>query len=946
MSLSETPFSALPPPGFPSPDELALSAALAGVSSAFASLGRVFFCVDASFHVLHASSHLDHLLGKGAARRAEGRPLADLLGSELFGPAGTLRQLLLAGERREGWRSSLDRARLRRRALVSVTAAPFCAEPGAVCDPRVAYVIVLRPAEEDQIATASPFPGLIGRSSAIVRIFRLIENLEHSETTVLLTGESGTGKEVVAHAIHARSPRRAGPFVAVNCGALPGELLESELFGHVRGAFTGAVRDRAGRFELAAGGTLFLDEVADLPLHLQVKLLRVLQERTFERVGESAARTSDARIVAATHVDLRRAVQEGRFREDLYYRLRVVPIEIPPLRDRREDIEPLATFLLARVGARQGRALRFSPDVLRLLLEHSWPGNVRELENALEYAVAVCKGQTILPEDLPGEVLARGRRSRCATPAAAAAPGAAPRRPTNAAADRGGRDRRGAHPGCSGSLPLEAPRGGPGPRRQPHHTLAPHARARPRVAAIPGKRFVAMNHQVANLSFNSRNPGGSGGGTPREQRKLGTDWPYPPASPRPDLAGPPRRFAGPQPALTQRLKRTFPPLARALLLRSTTESPMNHVSRRRFLKITGTGAGVAAAAGAFGLASRGPAGLEGPGREGDPHRPHLLRPLLLEVQRDRDGPGRRSLEGRGQPRRPPLPRPPLPARHGRRRRPLRPRPPARPAPARERPRRGEVDRGHLGRGAGPRRREDAEDQGGARPGGGRPLQPRHRRDVPEAHPQGLRLAELRRAVVRPVPRPARRGLRADLRRGDRLARAHGHRERPLPRPPRLAPRREHAQHPGAGVRRGGRPRRDGHRGRPALLDRGEQGPALPADRAGDRPRAPPRLDERAGGRGALRPGVRRRARLRLRGLRRRDRPLHPGVGVPRDRHRAGGRSARPRARWRDTARPPSCTPGATRRGTGTTRSGAARSRSSTLSSGAGAGRAASTSRPA
>jgi transcriptional regulator with GAF, ATPase, and Fis domain len=315
-----------------------------------------------------------------------------------------LRHLLLAGERREGWRSSLAVPGSAPR-LVSVTAAPFCPEPGAVCDPRVAYVIVLRPAEEDQNAASSPFPGLIGRSPAMERIFRLIENLEHSEATVLLTGESGTGKEIVAHAIHSRSPRRGGPFVAVNCGALPGELLESELFGHVRGAFTGAVRDRAGRFELAAGGTLFLDEVADLPLHLQVKLLRVLQERSFERVGESAPRTSDARIVAATNVDLRRAVQEGRFREDLYYRLRVVPLEIPPLRERREDIEPLATFLLARVGARQGRALRFSPDVLRLLLEYAWPGNVRELENALEYAVAVCKGQTILPEDLPGEVV-------------------------------------------------------------------------------------------------------------------------------------------------------------------------------------------------------------------------------------------------------------------------------------------------------------------------------------------------------------------------------------------------------------------------------------------------------------------------------------------------------------------------------------------------------------
>ena len=384
-------------------DDRALSAALAGLASAFASLGRVFFCADASFHVLHASSHLDRLLGTGAARGAEGRPLSDLLGAELFGPAGTLRQLLLAGERREGWRSSLSAPGFAPR-LVSVTAAPFCPEPGAICDPRVAYVIVLRPAEEDQGAPASPFPGLIGRSPAMERIFRLVENLEHSEATVLLTGESGTGKEILARAIHARSPRRGGPFVAVNCGALPGELLESELFGHLRGAFTGAVRDRAGRFEVAAGGTLFLDEVGDLPLPLQVKLLRALQERTFERVGENRPRTSDARIVAATNLDLRRAVHEGRFREDLYYRLRVVPIEIPPLRARREDIEPLATFLLARVGARQGRALRFSPDALRSMLDHPWPGNVRELENTLEYAVAVCKGQTILPEDLPGEV--------------------------------------------------------------------------------------------------------------------------------------------------------------------------------------------------------------------------------------------------------------------------------------------------------------------------------------------------------------------------------------------------------------------------------------------------------------------------------------------------------------------------------------------------------------
>jgi DNA-binding NtrC family response regulator len=204
--------------------------------------------------------------------------------------------------------------------------------------------------------------------------------------------------------IHAHSPRRNGPFVAVNAAALPGELLETELFGHVRGSFTGATRDRAGRFEAAADGTLFLDEVGDLPLHLQVKLLRVLQEHTYERIGDDHPRRTNARIIAATHRDLRRAVAQGNFREDLYYRLRVFPIEIPPLRARREDIDPIARLLLSRVGARTGRALRFSPDALRALLSYDWPGNVRELENALEFAATVCPGQTLQPEDLPPEV--------------------------------------------------------------------------------------------------------------------------------------------------------------------------------------------------------------------------------------------------------------------------------------------------------------------------------------------------------------------------------------------------------------------------------------------------------------------------------------------------------------------------------------------------------------
>jgi DNA-binding NtrC family response regulator len=398
---------------------------LAGVSTLFESLGRTLVCLDAELRVVHASEGFAQLAGGEVL----GRPAAEILGSELFGPEGTLRKALLAGERREGWGATLTAGGEPRQ--VSLTVAPVVHAPGAPCDPRVAYIAVLRPAEEgatNEAGAPTVFCGLTARSAAMRGLFQLIENLAESEATVLLSGESGTGKELVARALHQTSPRRGGPFVAVNCGALPGELLESELFGHVRGAFTGAVRDRAGRFEVASRGTLFLDEVGDLPLPLQVKLLRVLQERTFERVGESVTRRSDARILAATHVDLKRAVHEGRFREDLYYRLRVVPIEIPPLRSRREDVEPLTRTLLARVGERHGRSLLLGPDALRALLRYPWPGNVRELENALEFAVAVARGQTIHADDLPAEILASAPalpESAAPAPSPAADPAAA-----------------------------------------------------------------------------------------------------------------------------------------------------------------------------------------------------------------------------------------------------------------------------------------------------------------------------------------------------------------------------------------------------------------------------------------------------------------------------------------------------------------------------------------
>jgi transcriptional regulator with GAF, ATPase, and Fis domain len=383
--------------------------AFSAVNAAFGSLGRVCMALDSDFRIRYASDLLVSMLGPQAASQVRGLSIESLLGAELFGLDGPLRQALLAGEKREGWRAVLNVESGPAR-LMSVSAAPLLRDRLGVCDPEAAYLVVLRPADESTIEASGPIAGfgLIARSPAMTRVFRMIDVLQHSESTVLVTGESGTGKEVMARIIHAHSPRKSGPFVAVNAAALPGELLESELFGHVRGAFTGAVRDRAGRFEGAEDGTLFLDEVGDVPLHLQVKLLRVLQEHTYERVGDSQTRRTNARIIAATNRNLRRLVADGRFREDLYYRLRVFPLELPPLRSRREDIEPMARLLLSRVGSRTGRALRLSPEAVRVLLSYEWPGNVRELENALEFAATVCQGQTLQPEDLPPEVIAAG----------------------------------------------------------------------------------------------------------------------------------------------------------------------------------------------------------------------------------------------------------------------------------------------------------------------------------------------------------------------------------------------------------------------------------------------------------------------------------------------------------------------------------------------------------
>lgn len=262
------------------------------------------------------------------------------------------------------------------------------------------------------------FHGMIGRTPVMRRTFELIERAAGSDAPVILFGESGTGKELAARAIHDLGPRSEGPYVQINCSALNESLLESELFGHVKGAFTGAHSHRRGRFEEAGGGDVFLDEIGDIPHSIQIKLLRVLETRTFERVGENQPRRLDARIITATNQNLPELVAQGRFRQDFFYRINVIPIELPPLRRRAEDIPLLTDHFIRRLNSRRSRPVTgLSPEAMDMLMRHPWPGNVRELRSALEYAFVVCDGDTVTPEHLPSLLMTKSAAHSDSEPA-------------------------------------------------------------------------------------------------------------------------------------------------------------------------------------------------------------------------------------------------------------------------------------------------------------------------------------------------------------------------------------------------------------------------------------------------------------------------------------------------------------------------------------------------
>ncbi|MDO3378716.1 sigma-54 dependent transcriptional regulator [Geoalkalibacter halelectricus] len=375
----------------------------ADLQAVFRSVKDAILTTDGDLRLVQANAAAGRLCGISAARAGESldqlAPCADRC-------LGLLRQSLESRRTLERERIECVHPRHGRR-IVSVSASPL---RGAQGEHRGAMLVVRDEtrldALERRIGERSSFHGLVGTSAPMQEVYALLETLAEVPTTVLITGESGTGKELVARALHDGGPRRDGPLIRVNCAALSENLLESELFGHVRGAFTGAVKDKVGRFEAAHGGTLFLDEIGDITPALQLRLLRVLQEKEIERVGANRSIPVDVRVVAATNQNLTEKIRRGEFREDLFYRLKVVTVKLPPLRERREDIAPLAAHFLAQFNEKLGRDIRdLSPEAHKALLAHPWPGNVRELQHALEHACILCRNGRIEVAHLPAEII-------------------------------------------------------------------------------------------------------------------------------------------------------------------------------------------------------------------------------------------------------------------------------------------------------------------------------------------------------------------------------------------------------------------------------------------------------------------------------------------------------------------------------------------------------------
>jgi len=379
-------------------------AAKANMEAIFHSVADGIVTVDCEMNVDHINRAAESMLGVPQTE-ASGGSAAALLQGALWNVEESLRRTL-AGAREESARENVLSGALGKELRVLLTTSRLFDREGKVGGAVVVLRDITRERElETTLERRSGMHALIGTSHAMQELYRLIEQVAPTDSTVLIQGESGTGKELVADAIHRSSGRAGGPFVKVNCSALSEGLLESELFGHVKGAFTGALHDRPGRFELADGGSLLLDEIGDLPERIQVKLLRVLQEREIERVGENRVRPVDVRILAATHRPLRELVREGRFREDLFYRLNVIPLPLVPLRDRREDVPALVAHFLSELGKVVGKRITgVAGSAMRIFMDYDWPGNVRELRNAIEHAMVKAQGDQLRREDLPREL--------------------------------------------------------------------------------------------------------------------------------------------------------------------------------------------------------------------------------------------------------------------------------------------------------------------------------------------------------------------------------------------------------------------------------------------------------------------------------------------------------------------------------------------------------------